>query len=157
MPKSVKKGGFQCIGGTIRTRQEIQCLPYVGFFNLIKSSSTLTHIYSRDSAVSDKEKHILNQRPNRPKTTVANSLFGLSFLVITYHYFNNRFITAVFPNPSRMEDLCIQCAFRTSEELEVHQIYYHGKKQFSCSHCERSFAKSGHLNTHIMIHTREGE
>ena len=32
VPKIDKKGEFHCIGATIRTRREIQCLPYAGYF-----------------------------------------------------------------------------------------------------------------------------
>ena len=32
VPKIDKKGEFHCIGATIRTRREIQCLPYAAFF-----------------------------------------------------------------------------------------------------------------------------
>ena len=42
--------------------------------------------------------------------------------------------------------------FKTSEELELHQSYHHGKIRFSCYQCDKSFSKSGHLKTHIMIH-----
>jgi KRAB domain-containing zinc finger protein len=54
-----------------------------------------------------------------------------------------------------MEHLCIKCegAFKSSEELEVHQSYQHGKKQLSCS--KKIFSKPGHLNIHIMTHTRD--
>ena len=44
MPKSAKKfqtGGFHCIGATIRTRQESQCLPYARFFEWLPSDISL--------------------------------------------------------------------------------------------------------------------
>ena len=68
-----------------------------------------------------------------------------------------RSITTVFPKPPKMEYLCIQGekTLRTSDELDVHRSYHHGKNQFSCSHCEKLFTKYVDLKTHIMTHIGE--
>ena len=60
-----------------------------------------------------------------------------------------------FPKTVNDGHLLIQCeeTSRTSQELEVQQLYLHVKKPLFSSKCETSFSNSGYLKTHIMSHT----
>ena len=52
--------GFPSIGGTIRTRREIQCLPYAGFFLFVFNESAFTNKYGASANFSNIQTNFTN-------------------------------------------------------------------------------------------------